>query len=197
MGFFFAPWAPASFLCHRSNFWNVKGKGTLQGDDVLYFVESYRCAVVLYFSSMKPIYIYISLKIGFPKMFIFLSRIVRNIHSKLSAPVWYHSLSILDWWLSARLQYRQCVSNGDTAVLHWAIEMITMFCIDMSIFPYPKVHCKHCFNISVFSLLVYLYVPPNDISCEIIRSTLHILRIKLQYQTYTPNICLRFCFDVY
>ena len=26
-------------------------------------------------------------------------------------------------WFSARLQYLQCVSNGDTAVLHWAIEM--------------------------------------------------------------------------
>ena len=26
-------------------------------------------------------------------------------------------------WLSARLQYLQCGSNGDTAVLHWAIDM--------------------------------------------------------------------------
>ena len=26
-------------------------------------------------------------------------------------------------WLSARLQYLQCVSTGDTTVLHWAIEM--------------------------------------------------------------------------
>ena len=30
-------------------------------------------------------------------------------------------------WLSARLQYRQCISNGDTAVLHWAIHI--MLCI--------------------------------------------------------------------
>ena len=32
---------------------------------------------------------------------------------------------ILSWyrWLSARLQYLQCVSNGDSAVLHWAIDM--------------------------------------------------------------------------
>ena len=28
-----------------------------------------------------------------------------------------------DRWLRARLQYLQCVSNKDTAVLHWAIEM--------------------------------------------------------------------------
>ena len=27
------------------------------------------------------------------------------------------------WWFSARLQYLQCVSNGDTAVLHWAIDL--------------------------------------------------------------------------
>ena len=27
------------------------------------------------------------------------------------------------WWLSARLQYLQCVSNGHTAVLHWGIDM--------------------------------------------------------------------------
>ena len=27
-------------------------------------------------------------------------------------------------WLSARLQYLQCVSTGDTAVLHWAINMM-------------------------------------------------------------------------
>ena len=26
-------------------------------------------------------------------------------------------------WLHARLQYLQCISNGDTSVLHWAIEM--------------------------------------------------------------------------
>ena len=27
-------------------------------------------------------------------------------------------------WFSARLQYLQCVMDGDTVVLHWAIEMI-------------------------------------------------------------------------
>ena len=27
-------------------------------------------------------------------------------------------------WLSAKLQYLQCISNGDTAVLHLAIDMI-------------------------------------------------------------------------
>ena len=27
-------------------------------------------------------------------------------------------------WLSARLQYLQCISNGDTAVLHWAIDIV-------------------------------------------------------------------------
>ena len=26
-------------------------------------------------------------------------------------------------WISARLQYLQCVNNGDTAVLHWAMEL--------------------------------------------------------------------------
>ena len=30
----------------------------------------------------------------------------------------YISLWRLFWWLSARLQYLQCISNGDTAVLH-------------------------------------------------------------------------------
>ena len=30
---------------------------------------------------------------------------------------------ILSRWFGARLQYLQCVSNGDTAVLHWAIEL--------------------------------------------------------------------------
>ena len=34
--------------------------------------------------------------------------------------VWSHPYR----WLSARLQYLQCVSNGDTAVLHYAIDMI-------------------------------------------------------------------------
>ena len=28
------------------------------------------------------------------------------------------------WWLSARLQWLQCVSNGVTAVLHYAIDLI-------------------------------------------------------------------------
>ena len=31
----------------------------------------------------------------------------------------------LYWWLSARLQYVQSVSNGDTSVLHWAIDIET------------------------------------------------------------------------
>ena len=34
-------------------------------------------------------------------------------------------------WLSARLQYLQCVSNGDTAVLHWAIEMMCLVSGDL------------------------------------------------------------------
>ena len=32
--------------------------------------------------------------------------------------------AILYQWLSVRLQYLQCVSNGDTAVLPWAIDML-------------------------------------------------------------------------
>ena len=31
------------------------------------------------------------------------------------------------WWLSARLHYLQCISNGDIAVLDWAIDMIVLF----------------------------------------------------------------------
>ena len=30
-------------------------------------------------------------------------------------------------WLSAWLQYLQCVSNGDTAVLHWAIDLLLIY----------------------------------------------------------------------
>ena len=30
---------------------------------------------------------------------------------------------LIYWWLSARLQYHQCISNGDTAVFHWAIDI--------------------------------------------------------------------------
>ena len=30
-------------------------------------------------------------------------------------------------WLSTRLQYLQCVSNGDSEVLHWAINMYILF----------------------------------------------------------------------
>ena len=30
-------------------------------------------------------------------------------------------------WFSARLQYLQCVSNGNTAVLHWAIDKDSLF----------------------------------------------------------------------
>ena len=33
---------------------------------------------------------------------------------------WWHRIF---WWLSARLQHLQCVSNGDTAVLHWAMDL--------------------------------------------------------------------------
>ena len=29
-------------------------------------------------------------------------------------------------WFNARLQYLQCVSNGDAAILHWAIEIILL-----------------------------------------------------------------------
>ena len=35
----------------------------------------------------------------------------------------YPSIWCMYWWLSARLQYLQCISNGDTGVLHWAIGM--------------------------------------------------------------------------
>ena len=31
----------------------------------------------------------------------------------------------MDRWFSARLQDLQCVSNGDTSVLHWVIKMLT------------------------------------------------------------------------
>ena len=32
------------------------------------------------------------------------------------------------WWFSVRLQYLQCVSNGDTAVLHYAIDSYLLWC---------------------------------------------------------------------
>ena len=37
-------------------------------------------------------------------------------------------LSLLEYrWLNARLLYLQCISNGDTAVFHWAIGMCSPF----------------------------------------------------------------------
>ena len=40
-----------------------------------------------------------------------------------SEPIHEHMVYITCHWISARLQYLKCVSNGDTAVLHWAIDM--------------------------------------------------------------------------
>ena len=37
-----------------------------------------------------------------------------------------HQVTKTDRWLSARLQYLRCVSTGDTAVLHWAIEIVLL-----------------------------------------------------------------------
>ena len=34
-----------------------------------------------------------------------------------------HAIAGTYRWFSTRLQYLQCVSNGDTAVLHYAIDM--------------------------------------------------------------------------
>ena len=39
--------------------------------------------------------------------------------------MWAFAESLPCWWLGARLQYLQCVNNGDTAVLHWAIVIIS------------------------------------------------------------------------
>ena len=57
-----------------------------------------------------------------------------NIVSKMSAilfrPQWVKWVNIKSctsfWWLSARLQYLHCISNGDTAVLHWAINLLAV-----------------------------------------------------------------------
>ena len=38
---------------------------------------------------------------------------------------WY-ILIILFRWLSERLSYLQCISNGNTAVLHWAIDWVML-----------------------------------------------------------------------
>ena len=37
------------------------------------------------------------------------------------------------WWLIARLQYLQCISNGDTAVLHQAMDMMSYHKISQSL----------------------------------------------------------------
>ena len=42
-------------------------------------------------------------------------------------PVSLKFWEIIDRLLSARLQYLQCVSNGDTAVLHWTIEIFLIY----------------------------------------------------------------------
>ena len=36
---------------------------------------------------------------------------------------WRLHAKIIKWWFSARLQYLQCVSKGDTVALHWAIKI--------------------------------------------------------------------------
>ena len=45
--------------------------------------------------------------------FFLISTSWSNIHKKTGS----------NGWLSASLQYLQCISTGDTAVLHWAIDM--------------------------------------------------------------------------
>ena len=43
----------------------------------------------------------------------------------------------IEQWLSARLQYLQCISNGDVAVLHWTIDMQHVCCITPNLKLYP------------------------------------------------------------
>ena len=46
-------------------------------------------------------------------------------------------VAVIYRWLSARLQYLQCVSNGDTTVLHQTIDIFLR-----------EFHCNHCNDVS-------------------------------------------------
>ena len=50
------------------------------------------------------------------------------LHSTWTYSVLYQH-SVINWWLSARLKYMylQCPSNGNTIVLHWAIEIMLRY----------------------------------------------------------------------
>ena len=48
------------------------------------------------------------------------------MHICVTRPQWINSKSRKFWWFSARQQYLQCVSNGDTAVMCQAINLYSM-----------------------------------------------------------------------
>ena len=60
-----------------------------------------------------------------------LAIVSEGLNSIHDHPIQCLGVGLWTYWLSgARLQYLQCVSKGDTAVLHWVIDMsVLVFCV--------------------------------------------------------------------
>ena len=66
-----------------------------------------------------------------------------------------HSHTATNWWLSARLQYLQCISNGNIAVLHEAIKYccVLMAHIVLRIATCTNFVIKNKINLIMFSCM--------------------------------------------
>ena len=69
------------------------------------------------------------------------------------------------WWLSARLWYLHCVSNADTTVLHWGINLLFQSLIGNS-----KMQCRRSFFHSLSSSSIQQFT--METRCNSIANTL-------------------------
>ena len=80
------------------------------------------------------------------------------------------------WWLSARLQYFQCFSTGDTAVLHKAIDM----------------SCDHCRCCGILNSVAFAKSQPDGE----VQGDITPLLLPWRYVSTTPihQTCFLICF---
>ena len=71
---------------------------------------------------------------------------------------WSSSVSTY-WWLSARLQYLQCVSNRDTAVLYQTFDMVSPGANMLKLCPWRSNHSWWCHSMEILPALL---VPTED-----------------------------------
>ena len=76
--------------------------------------------------SQQPSFKDININRHQPQLFIHTNIIERNKFRGGKTPIKTPTHVFTNWWLSTRLQYLQCFSTGDTAVLYYAIKILRL-----------------------------------------------------------------------